>query len=70
MKNEIDDIFLIEEKDFNNFIKKYSIAVSGSIDCFNNWNDDVRKGELDTPIPNGKYVAVQLQDFITINNED
>ena len=70
MKNEIDDIFLIEEKDFNNFIKKYSVAISGSIDCFHNWNDDVRKGELDTPISNGKYVAVQLQDFITINNED
>ena len=70
MKNEIYDIFLIEEKDFNNFINKNSVAVSGSIDCFKNWNDDVRKGELDTPIPKGKYVAVQLQDFITINNED
>ena len=70
MKNEIYDIFLIEEKDFNNFINKNSVAVSGSIDCFKNWNDDVRKGELDTPIPNGKYVAVKLQDFITINNED
>tara|TARA_R100000388_G_scaffold89510_2_gene70300 strand:+ start:80 stop:292 length:213 start_codon:yes stop_codon:yes gene_type:complete len=70
MKNEIDDIFLIKVKDFRNFIKKYSVAVSGSIDCFHNWNDDVRKGELDTPIPNGIYVAVQLQDFITINNED
>ena len=70
MINEIDDIFLIEEKDFNNFIKKYSVAVSGSTDCFRNWNDDVRKGELDTPIPKGKYVAVQLQDFITINNEN
>ena len=70
MKNEIDDIFLIEEKDFNNFIKKYSVAVSGSTDCFTNWNDDVRKGELDTPIPNGNYVAIKLQDFITINNED
>tara|TARA_A100000171_G_C2137847_1_gene151858 strand:+ start:4031 stop:4231 length:201 start_codon:yes stop_codon:yes gene_type:complete len=66
MKNEIDDIFLIKEKDFNNFI----VAVSGSSDCFRNWNDDVRKGELDTSIPNGKYVAVQLQDFITINNQD
>tara|TARA_Y100001937_G_scaffold25129_1_gene36014 strand:+ start:1263 stop:1463 length:201 start_codon:yes stop_codon:yes gene_type:complete len=66
MKNEINDIFLIEEKDFNKFV----VAVSGSSDCFRNWNDDVRKGELDTPIPNGKYVAVQLQDFITINNED
>ena len=70
MKNEIDDIFLIEEKDFNNFINKNSVAVSGSIDCFKNWNDDVRKGELDRPISNGKYVAVQLKDFITINNED
>ena len=70
MKNEIYDIFLIEEKDFNNFVNKYFVAVSGSIDCFHNWNDDVRKGELDTPIANGKYVAVQLQDFITINNED
>ena len=70
MKNEIHDIFLIKEKDFNNFIKKYSVAVSGSTDCFRNWNDDVRKGELDTPIPKGKYVAVQLQDFITINNEN
>ena len=66
MENEINDIFLIEEKNFNKFV----VAVSGSIDCFHNWNDDVRKGELDTPIPNGKYVAVQLQDFITINNED
>jgi len=70
MRNEIDDIFLIEEKDFNNFIKKYSVAVSGSTDCFKNWNNDVRKGELDIPIPNSNYVAIKLQDFITINNED